>query len=89
MLSCPHCGGPGISLLRRAFLSPAIPATCSLCGGRVTVSAARNFASVIPFLAAIVVASHVPTLALSVLALFVGGVLMFYVNFRYVPLIKG
>ncbi len=37
MHQCPHCGKPGITALRRAFLGPAIPTTCSQCGQKVGV----------------------------------------------------
>ena len=37
MHTCPHCNRPGISGLRRAFLGPAHPAVCSICGERVGV----------------------------------------------------
>lgn len=38
MYACPHCKNPGISMLRRAFLGPAMPATCSVCGAKVGVA---------------------------------------------------
>ncbi len=34
---CPHCGELGISSVRRAFLGPAIPATCRKCSGKISV----------------------------------------------------
>jgi hypothetical protein len=34
---CPHCGRSTISWLRKMCLGPALPATCSSCGGKVGV----------------------------------------------------
>lgn len=47
-LECPHCGRPGITMLRRMFLSPAFPAHCLECGGKVGVSYARTFLCAVP-----------------------------------------
>ena len=37
MLTCPHCGKPGISAMRKMYLGPAVPATCKTCGKKVGV----------------------------------------------------
>lgn len=35
--TCPHCGRSTISWLRKMFLGPALPATCSSCNKKVGV----------------------------------------------------
>lgn len=35
--ACPHCGRPGISLLRKLSLGPSLPTRCRECGQRVGV----------------------------------------------------
>jgi hypothetical protein len=37
MLDCPHCQQPGVSVLRKLFLGPALPTTCHRCGQKVGV----------------------------------------------------
>jgi hypothetical protein len=86
--ACPHCNKPGISMLRRAFLGPAIPATCNVCGGKVGVPYGRSFVAVAPFMAAILFGVFAPNPALLVLALVVGAVAMFALFFKFVPLVK-
>lgn len=56
---CPHCGQSGISGLRRQFIGPAVPATCSSCGGKVGVPFGRTFLAMIPWIVAIVLLSFV------------------------------
>jgi len=35
--NCPHCGKPSISIFRKLWLGPAIPATCNECTKKVGV----------------------------------------------------
>ncbi|MGE0713074.1 MAG: hypothetical protein AB7N76_35145 [Planctomycetota bacterium] len=46
---CPRCGGPGITLLRKLSLGPALPATCASCGGKVGVPWRVLLFPVLPF----------------------------------------
>lgn len=88
MSVCPHCNKSGISFLRRACLGPLIPATCSVCGGKVGVPMGKSMLAFAPFLAALVGAQVAPTQALSFLAWIVGAAIMIVLHFKYVPLIK-
>ena len=88
MYLCPHCSKPGISVLRRAFLGPGIPATCTACGAKVGVPRGKIAIALLPFLLAIVIASFMPSLALSALVWLVGAVATFVLSFTIVPLIK-
>ncbi len=71
MLTCPHCGKPGISAMRKLFLGPAVPATCKTCGKKVGVSYSSIFAG-IPVVAAIIVSGFVEPFAIKAV-LWVGG----------------
>jgi hypothetical protein len=55
MHRCPHCGEPGLSRIRKAFLGPAVPATCRRCGGKIGVGYVVTFAMVLPWMAALYV----------------------------------
>ena len=37
MYACPHCGEPGIGLVRKMFLGPVVSATCRSCRRKVGV----------------------------------------------------
>ena len=65
MYACPHCGKPGISLFRRAFLGPAIPATCVTCGRKSGVPLGKSMMALLPFIMAIIIAAFIRTAALS------------------------
>ena len=88
MYTCPHCNQPGISVLRRAALGPATPATCTACGRKVGVPAGRTLVAVAPFIVAVTVAPYAPTPALSIAAWVVGALAMFVLFFKFVPLVK-
>jgi len=49
---CPHCGDDGISGLRKMFLGPANPATCSECGKKVGISYKWLFRGMVPWFVA-------------------------------------
>ena len=88
MYLCPHCNKPGISVLRRAYLGPGVPATCTACGAKVGVPWSKSAIALLPFLLAILVAPSMPSLALSVLVWLLGAVAMIVLFFTIVPLIK-
>ena len=54
-LICPHCGKPGISVMRKICLGPAWAATCRACGKKVGVPYKAMVLAAIPAFAAIVV----------------------------------
>ena len=77
-LTCPHCKKPGISVIRKTFLGPVLPARCSICHNRVGVSIKWS-ALVILVYAAVLLSS--PLLALLFLPLAI------FVYVKWVPLI--
>jgi endogenous inhibitor of DNA gyrase (YacG/DUF329 family) len=84
-LVCPHCGKPGISILRKMFLGPAVPAKCKVCGKKVGVPYTSMLA-IIPFNAAILASAVVEPFAFKA-ALWVGGfVVMTFIHMRWIPL---
>jgi hypothetical protein len=87
MYRCPHCNNPGISALRRAFLGPAIPATCAACGAKVGVPWGKSAIALLPLFPAVIVSPFM-SLALWQLVWLVCSVTTFVLFFRFVPLIK-
>ena len=84
-LRCPHCGKPGITVMRKMSLGPAVPATCKSCGKKVGVPYIAMLA-VIPFFAAIFGSALVEPFSLKA-AICVGGVVaMTIIHMRWVPL---
>jgi hypothetical protein len=88
MYNCPHCQQPGISVLRRSFLGPAIPATCVQCGRKIGVPYGKSVVAALPFLAAIVISVFVATLLVQVTLCLVGAATMVALFLNWVPLIK-
>ena len=56
-LQCPHCGELGISVLRKCFLGPAVPAKCRFCGKKVGVPY-WSIATIIPMLMGMIVTPY-------------------------------
>lgn len=75
MYNCPHCGKPGISIARKLFLGPALPATCKICGKKVGVPYSAMSAAV-PFLVAIVASGFVESFAIKA-SLWTAGFLVY------------
>ena len=88
MYLCPHCSKPGVSVLRRAFLGPAIAATCSSCGGKVGVPWGKSMIALSPFLLAILGSAFAPSFAAAAAIWVAGAVVMFVLFFTFVPLVK-
>ena len=86
MHACPHCGGPGISTLRRWSLGPALPATCQSCGRKIGVPWGRSMLTLVPFLLGIGVLMWFRT-PLSAAAPVLGMIAGFLL-WRDVPLVK-
>ena len=55
LLSCPRCGYRGLSIVRKLFLGPALPARCKVCRRKVGVPYLKFLAAGIPLLAALLV----------------------------------
>ena len=84
-LDCPHCGKPGIPILRKMTLGPAATARCEACGMKVGVPY-TSVLSIVPFVAALFAATLVDAFAIKA-ALWIGGfVAMTFVHVRWIPL---
>ncbi len=88
MYPCPHCGKPGVSLLRRAFLGPARATTCTACGGKVGVPWGPSMLAVLPFAAAALGSQFVTSFAVIAAMWVAGAAVMMVLFFKIVPLIK-
>ena len=85
-LECPHCGKHGISLLRKMWLGPALPATCTACGKKVGVPYIAVLLAFLPFLVAIGGASFTQSFPLKT-AVWIGGfMVMAAIDILWVPL---
>ena len=89
MYTCPHCGQPGLSFLRRAFLGPLIPASCVSCGKSIAIPLGRSLIAIAPFVLAILASALVPSIELELLLWVIGAVAMLVLFYRWVPLIRG
>ncbi len=85
-LECPHCHQLTIPIWRKQTLGPAMSATCSNCGGKVGVPYSAMW-TVIPFLAAIFMASQVDSVLIAGALLVAGAAAMSWLYHRYIPLI--
>lgn len=87
ILTCPHCGKPGISMMRKLALGPAVPATCLSCKRKVGVPW-WSLLSGVPFVGAYLVFASADNPQIGVVALVVGGAATLVIHGRYVPLEK-
>jgi hypothetical protein len=71
---------------RKQVLGPIAYATCRSCGGRVGVPGSSMWVA-IPFLVAIVIAAFVSSTLIAAALWIVGGAVMAWLHYRYVPLI--
>jgi endogenous inhibitor of DNA gyrase (YacG/DUF329 family) len=69
---CPHCGKPGISILKKAFLGPSTTRRCDLCGNTVSVRPTNFLIVWIPWLLVVLGSFflQIPTLRIIVLGIF-------------------
>lgn len=58
---CPHCGQPGVSVVRKLALGPALPATCTACRGKVGVPWSSMLFPVLPWFAITMGSAFLPT----------------------------
>jgi hypothetical protein len=85
MYTCPHCQQPGISVWRRAFLGPTIPATCTACGRKIGVPWGESTIAVLPLVLSVLLSSFTPNLTLSLLVVLLGAAAMLALFYFYVP----
>ena len=87
-LTCPHCGEPAVSVIRKTFMGPVLPAWCKACGREVKIPYIKGYLALIPGLAAITVAFLVEPDALKA-AVFVGGwIVTAIIHVLWVPLVR-
>jgi len=88
MYACPHCNKPGISLLRRATLGPALPAKCAECGAKVGVPWGSSFLALVPLMIGLLASTWLTDRTLGAVALVVGACVTLFLSHRFVPLIR-
>lgn len=86
MYTCPHCQQRGVSVWRRAFLGPTIPATCTACGRKIGVPWGKSTIAVLPLVLSVLLSSFTPNLTLSLLVVLLGAAAMLALFYFYVPL---
>ena len=84
-LTCPHCGKPGISVLRKMFLGPAVRTACKTCGEKVGVPWISMLGS-IPAFVAVAAISLAESYEVKGVILLVTVVLLAIANLLWVPL---
>jgi len=87
MYICPHCNQPGISVLRKLYLGPAIPATCKNCGKKVGVPWSAMFVTVAGIIAYFSILLFVDSILLIVAVLVVVFFIMSFIHLKWIPLI--
>lgn len=88
MYKCPHCEEPGVTVLRKALLSPGMPATCKSCGKLIGITYGSWIKAAMPgamvMIGAAFLKSEIWMYGLSV----VGFVLMIWFHLLFVPFNK-
>ncbi len=87
MFLCPHCNKPGITLIRKLFLGPALPATCKSCHKKVGVPYLSTFLACTPIIIAIFVYDYFDTFLLKGIILLSAYIIMTIITIKWVPLI--
>ena len=85
---CPHCEKPGITTLRKALLSPGMPATCKSCGKSIGVTYRSWIKAMLPGAAIMICAIFLKSDILMYGLSAVGFVLMIWFHLLFVPLVK-
>ncbi len=88
MYFCPHCEKPGITALRKALLSPGMPATCKSCGKMIGVTYGSWIKAALPGAAVMIGAMFLESDLLMWGLSFVGLALMIWFHLLMVPLVK-
>jgi len=83
---CPHCEMPTISLLRKAILSPGLPATCNSCRGSLGIRYPAWLTAMLPGAALMIAALFVDSESLEWGLNIAGFILMVVIPFLYTPL---
>lgn len=88
-LSCPSCGTLSIPAIRKFRIGPLTYIRCPSCKAKISVPwlAVLAVLAVLPFVGAILLASHLPSFWLAATAIVSGFVLYVVLHQLYVPLI--
>ena len=88
MYDCPHCEKPGVTVLRKALLSPGMPATCKSCGKLIGITYGSWIKAAMPgafvMIGAAFLKSEIWMYGLSL----VGFALMIWFHLLFVPFTK-
>jgi hypothetical protein len=88
MYACPHCGKPGISVVRKLGLVPLITATCKSCGEEIGVPWWAMLTG-LPFLAAVLAGLFFLRLSTALLLCEAGGIVAsLLLNIWCVPVVR-
>jgi Mn2+/Fe2+ NRAMP family transporter len=88
MFKCPHCEEKGIHPVRKAILSPGIPATCKSCEAESTLRYKSWLTAMIPGSLLMLTAFFVNSEQLETLLDYSGLALMIILPFIFTPLHK-
>jgi len=86
MYKCPHCGQPGITVLRKSCLGPALPAHCRVCNKPVGVPWGRSMLALSPLFVSLMYSAVDPFAFKSLLAIAVGFTISLTIGLKWVPL---
>jgi len=88
MFKCPHCEAKGIHPVRKAILSPGMPATCKTCDEDSTLRYKSWITAMIPGSLLMLAALFVESEQLETVLDYSGLALMIIVPFLFSPLHK-
>ncbi len=88
MYECPHCEKHGITALRKAVLSPGMPATCKSCGKLIGITYGSWIKAAWPGAAIMIGAAFLDSDLLMYGLSAAGFALMIWLHLLMVPLVK-
>jgi hypothetical protein len=84
---CPHCEKKAVTVLRKIFLSPGMPATCLACGKPVGVTYRHWLKAAWPGATVMIIAMFLESNLLMYGLSTVGFALMIWLHLQMVPLV--
>ena len=88
MFRCPHCEKPGVSVLRKALLSPGMPTTCKSCGKQIGITYGSWIKAAIPGACVMIGAAFLESETWMYGISTVGFALMIMTHLLFVPLMN-
>ena len=89
MYKCPCCGKKAVTVLRKIFLSPGMPAACLSCGKSVGITYRNWIKAALPGAMVMIIAMFFKSDLLIYGLSALGFALMICLQLRLVPLVKG